>query len=187
MTWTSIRPWLSTVARLVLGVVWIWAGWAKLVDPRGFTQAVRAYDATPEWLSKLVGYGLPMFELCLGAVDDGLHTLDLSLDLAAVEGEQQVALLDVRAIGEVNADDLGGDARLDCDTRHRGDVAERFDTHRHHLLHGFYGLDGYRTRTGGSLGHRGVLKPRAAHDRDATRQGERQSHPHDHRSFLHRQ
>ena len=26
-------------------------------------QAVRAYDATPEWLSKAIGYGLPVLEI----------------------------------------------------------------------------------------------------------------------------
>jgi protein-disulfide isomerase len=29
---------------------------------------VRAYDATPEWLSKGIGYGLPVLELCLGVL-----------------------------------------------------------------------------------------------------------------------
>ncbi|HEY8302675.1 MAG TPA: MauE/DoxX family redox-associated membrane protein [Jatrophihabitans sp.] len=66
MTWTSARPWVSTLARLLLGVVWIWAALSKLHDPLTFTQTVRAYDATPEWLSKAIGYGLPVLELCLG-------------------------------------------------------------------------------------------------------------------------
>ena len=51
MNWNSARPWLGTVTRLVLGVVWLWASWSKLHDPRGFVQVIRAYDATPEWLS----------------------------------------------------------------------------------------------------------------------------------------
>jgi protein-disulfide isomerase/uncharacterized membrane protein YphA (DoxX/SURF4 family) len=62
---SAIRPWVGTVFRLALGAVWLWAGWAKLTDPRGFVQAVRAYDATPEWLSKAIGYGLPILEICL--------------------------------------------------------------------------------------------------------------------------
>ncbi|HET6877350.1 MAG TPA: MauE/DoxX family redox-associated membrane protein [Jatrophihabitans sp.] len=66
MTWTSIRPWLGTVVRLFLGAVWIWAALSKLGSPRTFTQAVRAYDVTPEWLSKAIGYGLPVLELCIG-------------------------------------------------------------------------------------------------------------------------
>ncbi len=65
MNVSAIRPWVGTVFRLALGAVWLWAGWAKLTDPRGFVQAVRAYDATPEWLSKAIGYGLPILEICL--------------------------------------------------------------------------------------------------------------------------
>ena len=66
MNWISTRPWLGTVARLVLGVVFVIAGWAKLNDPRTFVRAVRAYDATPEWLSRGIGYGLPVLEVCVG-------------------------------------------------------------------------------------------------------------------------
>ena len=68
MTWPAVRPWLGTVARLVLGAVWVWAAWSKLQSPRTFTQAVRAYDATPEWLSEAIGYGLPVLELALGVL-----------------------------------------------------------------------------------------------------------------------
>ncbi len=68
MTSQTIRPWLGTVARLVLGVVWVWASLAKIKSPRTFVQAVRAYDATPEWLSKGIGYGLPVLELALGVL-----------------------------------------------------------------------------------------------------------------------
>ena len=40
----------------------------EAVLPRTFVQAVRAYDATPEWLSKAIGYGMPVLELCLGVL-----------------------------------------------------------------------------------------------------------------------
>ena len=68
MNWTVIRPWVGTAARVLLGVVWIWAALSKLHDPLSFTQTVRAYDATPEWLSRAIGYGLPVLELALGVV-----------------------------------------------------------------------------------------------------------------------
>ena len=68
MTWSNIRPWLGTVVRLFLGAVWIWAAVSKIGSPRDFTQAVRAYQATPEWLSKAIGYGLPLLELCIGII-----------------------------------------------------------------------------------------------------------------------
>jgi uncharacterized membrane protein YphA (DoxX/SURF4 family) len=68
MNWPVIRPWIGLVARLLLGVVWIWSSLSKLGNPRQFVQAVRAYDVTPEWLSKAIGYGLPVLEFCLGVV-----------------------------------------------------------------------------------------------------------------------
>lgn len=68
MNVSTIRPWVGTVIRLALGAIWLWAGTAKLADPRGFVQAVRAYDVTPEWLSKAIGYGMPVLEVCLAAL-----------------------------------------------------------------------------------------------------------------------
>jgi protein-disulfide isomerase len=78
--WFRIRPWLGTVIRLALGAIWIWAAVDKLGNPRTFVQAVRAYDATPEWLSKGIGYGLPVFEFCLGV----LLVLGIAVRAAAI-------------------------------------------------------------------------------------------------------
>ncbi|WP_375493993.1 MauE/DoxX family redox-associated membrane protein [uncultured Jatrophihabitans sp.] len=68
MTWPQARPWVGTVIRLFLGAVWIWASLSKLANPRTFLLAVRAYDATPEWLSKAIAYGLPVLELVVGVM-----------------------------------------------------------------------------------------------------------------------
>jgi protein-disulfide isomerase/uncharacterized membrane protein YphA (DoxX/SURF4 family) len=68
VNWTVAKPWVGMVARLLLGVVWIWAALAKIAHPLGFVQTVRAYDMTWEWLSRAIGYGLPVLELCLGVV-----------------------------------------------------------------------------------------------------------------------
>lgn len=105
MNWSSIRGWLGTVARLVLGVVWIWAAWSKLGNPRGFVQAVRAYDATPEWLSKAIGYGLPVLEICLGVL---LVVGIVTRYAAALSG----LLLVVFLIGLIQADARG--IKLEC-------------------------------------------------------------------------
>jgi protein-disulfide isomerase/uncharacterized membrane protein YphA (DoxX/SURF4 family) len=78
--WQTLRPWLGTVVRLFLGVVWIWAAWSKLKSPRQFVQAVRAYDATPEWLSRAIGYGLPVFELSIGV----LLIIGIAVRMAAI-------------------------------------------------------------------------------------------------------
>jgi protein-disulfide isomerase/uncharacterized membrane protein YphA (DoxX/SURF4 family) len=103
--WTTIRPWLGSVARLVLGVVWIWAGWSKIRDPLRSVQAVRAYDATPEWLSKAIGYGLPVLELCIGA----LLIAGVIVRLAAIVS---TTLLTVFVIGTLQAAARG--IKLEC-------------------------------------------------------------------------
>lgn len=62
-----MREWLGTAARLVTGVVWIWAGAAKLGDSYQSVQAVRAYDLLPASLIEPVGYLLPVLEVVVGA------------------------------------------------------------------------------------------------------------------------
>jgi protein-disulfide isomerase len=66
VNWGTLRPRLGLVVRVALGAIWIWASWDKLHDPRQFVRAVRAYDATPEWLTKGIGYGLPVLEISIG-------------------------------------------------------------------------------------------------------------------------
>lgn len=68
MNWTSIRAWVGTLVRLGLAAIWFFAGWSKIKQPAEFVRAVRAYDATPEWLSQGIGYGLPVLEICLAVL-----------------------------------------------------------------------------------------------------------------------
>lgn len=68
MNRTLAGRWAATVARIVLAVVWFFAAVSKLDEPRTFLRAVRAYQATPEWLSQGIAYGLPVLELCLAVV-----------------------------------------------------------------------------------------------------------------------
>lgn len=103
--WHTGRPWLGTVIRLILGVVWIWAAWSKLQSPRTFVQAVRAYDATPEWLSQGIGYGLPVLEFCIGVA----LVLGVAVRLAAVAS---AVLFLVFLIGLVEVAARG--IKLDC-------------------------------------------------------------------------
>ncbi len=111
MTWNSVRPWLGTVVRLGLGVLWLWAGWSKLHDPRAFVQVIRAYDATPEWLSKAMGYGLPVLEICIGL----LLVVGVGVRLAAIVS---AVLLLVFLIGMSQAAARG--LRLNCGCFHGG-------------------------------------------------------------------
>jgi len=60
--------WIGTVARLAVGVVLLISSLPKLEGPRSFKQTVRAYDFSPEWLTKIIGYGLPVLLFVLGVV-----------------------------------------------------------------------------------------------------------------------
>jgi uncharacterized membrane protein YphA (DoxX/SURF4 family) len=66
--WTAARPWASTVARLVLGAVWIAAGATKVTDLAASVRAVRAYRLLPEGVVPAVGAGLPLVEIVLGVL-----------------------------------------------------------------------------------------------------------------------
>ena len=59
-------PWISLVARLVLGGVMLVAGALKVTDPETAAQAVRAYELLPSALVEPVGWGLPFLEIAIG-------------------------------------------------------------------------------------------------------------------------
>lgn len=65
----SIRhawPSLGLLARLLVGGVWLVAGWAKVTDPAASVRTVRAYQLLPELVVPAVGHGLPVLEMCIG-------------------------------------------------------------------------------------------------------------------------
>ncbi|HET9656037.1 MAG TPA: MauE/DoxX family redox-associated membrane protein [Kineosporiaceae bacterium] len=62
------QPWLSTLARLFLAAVFIWAGWPKFLDSEGTVRSVRAFELLPEALVRPFAYGLPLIELALALV-----------------------------------------------------------------------------------------------------------------------
>lgn len=67
-SWATAQPWVSTVVRLVLAGVCLWAGLAKVGDLPASVRAVRAFEIVPEVLAKPVGYGLPVLEIALGVL-----------------------------------------------------------------------------------------------------------------------
>jgi uncharacterized membrane protein YphA (DoxX/SURF4 family) len=62
----AAAPWVSTAARLVLGGVFLVAGWLKVIDPQSSVAAVRAYRLLPDSVATIVGWGLPFAEIALG-------------------------------------------------------------------------------------------------------------------------
>lgn len=63
-----VRAWVGTAARLLLAVVWLAAGAAKVGDLAASGRAVHAYQLTPYELSTAIGAALPFVELTLGVL-----------------------------------------------------------------------------------------------------------------------
>ncbi|MGW4641172.1 MauE/DoxX family redox-associated membrane protein [Sphaerisporangium sp. NPDC004334] len=61
-------PWVTTLARLVVAVVLIVAGWLKIGTPALSIQAVQAYELLPAQVATAVGYGLPIVEIVVGVL-----------------------------------------------------------------------------------------------------------------------
>ena len=59
-------PWPQRIIRLLTGLVFIYAGGAKLMDPKSFARSVSAYDLVPEVLLPVVALGLPAIEVIAG-------------------------------------------------------------------------------------------------------------------------
>jgi uncharacterized membrane protein YphA (DoxX/SURF4 family) len=76
----SWQPWASTAARVVLGVVFVYAGSTKVGDLAASGRAVVAYRILPYDLATFLGAVLPFLEITLGA----LLILGLATRLAAV-------------------------------------------------------------------------------------------------------
>ena len=57
---------IGLLARLILGIVLIWAGVAKVTHPAVSAQAVRAYQILPYDFADYVGYALPVLEILIG-------------------------------------------------------------------------------------------------------------------------
>jgi len=66
--WTTgpQAAWFGTLARLVVGGVWLVAGLLKVSDGAASVRAVRAYDLLPEAVVPTVGHALPAFEIVIG-------------------------------------------------------------------------------------------------------------------------
>jgi uncharacterized membrane protein YphA (DoxX/SURF4 family) len=60
--------WASTVVRVALGLILIYAGFAKLVEPSQALRAVQAYRILPPSIDDVVAIGLPLLELTVGVL-----------------------------------------------------------------------------------------------------------------------
>jgi uncharacterized membrane protein YphA (DoxX/SURF4 family) len=87
-----VKEWFGTLARLVVGGVWLAAGLLKIGDGAGSVRAVRAYDLLPESVVPTVGHALPAVEIVVGlalvagALTRGVAVLSALLQLAFIIG-----------------------------------------------------------------------------------------------------
>jgi uncharacterized membrane protein YphA (DoxX/SURF4 family) len=66
VTVSTPAAWFGLFARLLLAVVWLFAGGSKVADVAESVRAVHAYDLLPYSASQVVGAVLPFVELALG-------------------------------------------------------------------------------------------------------------------------
>jgi uncharacterized membrane protein YphA (DoxX/SURF4 family) len=57
---------VGLLARLILGIVLVWAGLSKVTSPKVSAQAVRAYQILPYNFAAYFGYALPVVEIVVG-------------------------------------------------------------------------------------------------------------------------
>ena len=62
----TYQPWLTFLARLILGGVLLTAGALKIGNLQKSAMAVRAYEMLPVELANLLGYTLPWIEIGIG-------------------------------------------------------------------------------------------------------------------------
>jgi uncharacterized membrane protein YphA (DoxX/SURF4 family) len=59
-------PYLALIARLVIALVFIVSGWAKLQNPGEFRRTVAKFDLLPDQVARGFAAGLPWLEVALG-------------------------------------------------------------------------------------------------------------------------
>ena len=63
-----MKHWIGVLARLIVGVVDVWAGVVKFPDPAANVRQVRAFQILPEAVVPTVGHALPTVEILIGAM-----------------------------------------------------------------------------------------------------------------------
>lgn len=62
----ALVPWISTLARLVVGLTLLAAGALKVIDLQSSVVSVQAYEILPTGVAQLLGWVLPFVEVGLG-------------------------------------------------------------------------------------------------------------------------
>ncbi len=70
------------IVRLILAAIFIYAGSAKLMDPRAFARIISHWDLVPEFFLPVVAIGLPALEVLAGIA----LIFDMRIGLHAISG-----------------------------------------------------------------------------------------------------
>ncbi|MCU1603716.1 MAG: mauE [Modestobacter sp.] len=126
MSVRTAGPWLATVARLLLGGVFVIAGLLKLPDPAAAVRAVRAYRLLAEALVGPVAFGLPVVEIAVGlALLAGIFVRTAAIAAAALLVVFLVGVGSAWARGlQIDCGCFGGGGQVAAaDTAYPGEVA----------------------------------------------------------------
>lgn len=63
---SRLYRWLFHICRLLLGLVFVYASYDKILQPQAFALAVFNYQIAPDWAVNLIALILPWLELLLG-------------------------------------------------------------------------------------------------------------------------
>ncbi len=67
--WTGlVRRWWGAALRIVLGVIFVYAGWTKFMGPAAFAESIATFRMLPDGAVNLVALGLPLAEMFAGAM-----------------------------------------------------------------------------------------------------------------------
>src|SRR5262245_9071898 len=65
---SKVLPVLVVLLRVILGGIFIYAGYLKLRDPwQLFAASIASYELVPMWMAEIVAKTLPWFEVAVGA------------------------------------------------------------------------------------------------------------------------
>src|SRR5215468_576224 len=65
---SKVLPIVVLILRLILGGIFIYAGYVKLRDPwQLFAASIASYELVPMWMAQIVARVLPWFEVAVGA------------------------------------------------------------------------------------------------------------------------
>lgn len=116
----ALVPWISTLARLIVGVTLLAAGALKVIDLQSSVAAAQAYQLLPPAAAQVLGWVLPFVEVGLGLLlIAGLFTRPV----AAVSGV--LALIFTAAVISVAARGMS----IDCGCFGGGGPVAPGDTH----------------------------------------------------------